>query len=404
MKTVDEALHHATEDVRRRVNGLPGRPASDLATRSRRGRLVAAIAGIAVLVAAVGTSAWFLLGPGRSRQTPTAPPAVVLGTTYLWPQNPMPGSPAEVAAAFATQVLGWEGATITVEDAAAEIADLQIDWPTPLPDEIPITEGQALVRIDHPSAAAPVHLTINQCGDSGWVVNDAVTRLTLNLGLGVSSGGAGNVAGDISFPVVSGAAQEQVVVHLFGSGQQVLDSSSTEEKEGILTIPIDDPYAVDTVLVRYLDARGIVIAAGGGVWDMALESGSWFSPTAPDEWASGLAMSPRPHGFVYRYSEGTADAQRTAIFHGFTDDEGRSFSIGRRRFASTVPLTGETLHRGDRTFTVVTSDTEIRVLEDVGDDVRIEVVSSDLDADALLRIAQGVTYDPTLEADAAPTP
>jgi hypothetical protein len=31
-------------------------------------------------------------------------------------------------------------------------------------------------------------------------------------------------------------------------------------------------------------------------------------------------------------------------------------------------------------------------------------VSSDLDADALLRIAQGVTYDPTLEADAAPTP
>jgi hypothetical protein len=156
--------------------------------------------------------------------------------------------------------------------------------------------------------------------------------------------------------------------------------------------------------VRYLDARDIVIAVGGGVWDMALESGSWFAPTAPDEWASGLAMSPRPHGFVYRYSEGTADAQRTAIFHVFTDDEGRSFSIGRRRFASTVPLTGETLHRGDRTFTVVTSDTEIRVLEDVGDDVRIEVVSSDLDADALLRIAQGVTYDPTLEADAAPTP
>jgi hypothetical protein len=77
-----------------------------------------------------------------------------------------------------------------------------------------------------------------------------------------------------------------------------------------------------------------------------------------------------------------------------TADESGQVSVGRQIDPEPYPLAGESVTRADRDFTVVLGTREIRILEDVGNGIRVEVVSPSLDSETLLAIAESVTYDP----------
>lgn len=53
----------------------------------------------------------------------------------------------------------------------------------------------------------------------------------------------------------------------------------------------------------------------------------------------------------------------------------------------------EEVNRGGRVLTVIRGGNETRVLKDLGDGVRVEVVSSSADPETLLRIAEGISHD-----------
>jgi hypothetical protein len=55
------------------------------------------------------------------------------------------------------------------------------------------------------------------------------------------------------------------------------------------------------------------------------------------------------------------------------------------------PIEGHEVSLDGRVFTVTP---EVRILEEVGGGVRIEVVSRSLDEDVLLRIAASISYNP----------
>lgn len=71
-------------------------------------------------------------------------------------------------------------------------------------------------------------------------------------------------------------------------------------------------------------------------------------------------------------------------------------------FALTIPtlfwqpeIGREEVARGDRRFTVIRDGTETRVLTDMGNDVRVEVVSRSVDTESLLSIVEDISRDTT---------
>jgi hypothetical protein len=120
-------------------------------------------------------------------------------------------------------------------------------------------------------------------------------------------------------------------------------------------------------------------------------AGSWSAPKPPDEFASGLTIGFIPDGFSFVWSEG----HETATFHVFmTADDSEQVSVGRQIDPEPYPLAGESVTRAGRDFTVVEATRETRILEDVGNGIRVEVVSASLDSETLLAVAESVTYDP----------
>ena len=85
------------------------------------------------------------------------------------------------------------------------------------------------------------------------------------------------------------------------------------------------------------------------------------------------------------------EGHESAVFHVFqTEDETGQFAVGRQISSEPYQAAGEQVVRGDRQFTVVEYTREIRVVEDLGGDIRVEVVSSTLDAETLIPIAESV--------------
>lgn len=118
---------------------------------------------------------------------------------------------------------------------------------------------------------------------------------------------------------------------------------------------------------------------------------TFVSPQPPDEFASGLTIGFIPEGFSWVWNEG----HETATFHMFqTQDESEQLSVGIQMSPPPHPGSGEVQTRGDREFTIYNEGDEVRITEDVGNEVRVDVVSSSLDADTLMRIAESVTYNP----------
>lgn len=127
--------------------------------------------------------------------------------------------------------------------------------------------------------------------------------------------------------------------------------------------------------------------------------GSFTAPPPPNEFASGLTIGFVPEGFDWVWNEG----HETATFHTFqTEDESEQIWVGIQMSPPPHPGTGEPLSRGGRDFVVYDSGTEVRVTEDLGNDIRIDVVSASLDTETLLRIAESVAFDPTVTSTTVP--
>ena len=119
--------------------------------------------------------------------------------------------------------------------------------------------------------------------------------------------------------------------------------------------------------------------------------GPWAAPAPPNEWASGLTIGYVPQGFAFVWNVG----HETATFHVFmTADESEQVSMGRQISPEPYPTAGEAVTRAGREFTLIEDTGETRILEDVADGIRVEVVSPSLDSETLLRIAQSISYDP----------
>ena len=115
---------------------------------------------------------------------------------------------------------------------------------------------------------------------------------------------------------------------------------------------------------------------------------AWSAPEPPSEWASGITVGEIPPCYYFGWNEG----HETATFHVFVAQDGASqFAVGRQRTSEPWPVEGYEVALSGRIFTITP---EVRIIEGVGDGVRIEVVSQSLDRDVLLRIADSVRYDP----------
>jgi len=114
------------------------------------------------------------------------------------------------------------------------------------------------------------------------------------------------------------------------------------------------------------------------------------------EYGSGLVISKIPDG--YEFTVGYGNTVGSSLV--FTNENGAEFSVAR--FVSTPPLSiqGHRVQRGDRVFAVDQSEDGTRVVEDVGNGVRIEVASRSLSAEVLLEIAEATRYDPTRDPEA----
>lgn len=193
-----------------------------------------------VVVLAVAAVPFWLLGPGRhgadsvSTQVP-----VEIGIAYVWPDGGWPGSAADVATAFATEVLGWPDVT--------PVPDLQAD-----PD------GPVWVRLLAPNRQELSMLTVPlAAGDR------AVLQIGTPPSIELSAAGDGDGPWIALRPLL-GAVTADVSIRLLDEPDAIGWRLDAAELDGRVDQPDLDPRLIATVLVRYRDAAGAVIAAAGG--------------------------------------------------------------------------------------------------------------------------------------------
>jgi hypothetical protein len=160
-------------------------------------------------------------------------PVTQLGPEWIWPEIPDPAGPTEVASRFATEVLGWEAATIVADPQAA-------------PD------GPTLVTINDGAGRSVTFLTFPTV--DGWAANQ------------IGEGGGAGVGAEATLKVFiappEGATSATV---LAGTADTTLawQAELTREMTEISLpgITFDDLH---TVLILYFDGSGQVIDASGG--------------------------------------------------------------------------------------------------------------------------------------------
>jgi hypothetical protein len=120
--------------------------------------------------------------------------------------------------------------------------------------------------------------------------------------------------------------------------------------------------------------------------------GRFTAPSLPDEFASGLRIDFIPDGYTFVWNEG----HETAEFHVFQADDGSSqLSVGVQVFPPTHDSgPTEVVIRGERHFDIYDEGEWTRLIEDVGNATRIDVLSNTLDVGTLVRVAESVTYEP----------
>ncbi len=123
------------------------------------------------------------------------------------------------------------------------------------------------------------------------------------------------------------------------------------------------------------------------------QTGTTFvSPQPPDEFASGLSIGFIPEGYFFVWNEG----HESATFHVFrTQDGSEQVSVGVQHSPQSSEV-GEALVSDGRRFVVYEEGSQTRVTEEVGNDVRVDVLSGSLDRDTLLQIAASTIFNPTV--------
>jgi hypothetical protein len=117
---------------------------------------------------------------------------------------------------------------------------------------------------------------------------------------------------------------------------------------------------------------------------------TFVSPQPPDEFASGLTIGFIPDGYFFVWNEG----HESATFHVFqTEDGSDQVSVGVQESPQSSGV-GEAMTYDGRQFVVYEEGSQIRVTEEVGNDIRVDVLSGSLDEETLLQIAASTIFDP----------
>jgi len=232
--------------------------AMDSVDRARPARpwQIALLAGVVVL-AAVALPYW-LLGPGGRADVTNRVP-VELGTDYVWPTGGRSGSAGDLAAAFASEVLGWTHATLTVEPG--------ID-----------SAGTVWVRIQEPERTG-LSVATTPVPGGGRAITQVGSPPLIEIAAPAESG--------VSIRPSEGAVTGDISVRLLGSTKTLGYRLNATDFGGRFTTPdINDALQIATVLIRYRDANGAVISAAGGQY--ASEPPLSAAPTQDEILADGV--------------------------------------------------------------------------------------------------------------------
>ena len=187
--------------------------------------------------------------------TPRALGGVTLAAPpFVWTSA---GDPEDVALEFASLVLGWTNAVASVSAGADPSGPV---WVALSPPGTPVVVDVLTVPIRRSLLRGIIEVS-TPAGPSGVTVGRAAEWLEDAAGSVPQRGAA------IRIPAFDGAASALVMVRA-GEGQQFSATVPQADLAARLPItvgPIDaEPEDIETVLVLYLDASGMVIAVTGG--------------------------------------------------------------------------------------------------------------------------------------------
>lgn len=107
---------------------------------------------------------------------------------------------------------------------------------------------------------------------------------------------------------------------------------------------------------------------------------------------SGLTIGFIPDGYFFVWNEG----HESATFHVFqTADGSDQVSVGVQESPQSSGV-GQAMTYDGRQFVVYEEGSQIRVAEEVGNDIRVDVLSGSLDQETLMQIAASTIFDPSV--------
>jgi hypothetical protein len=228
------------------------------ASQRRRSTLSVVVMAFVVTVISVGAVAvWPTAGksepePGSVATSPTSRftielPGVVLGDSHVWPETPRQGTPAELATAFAIEVLEW-------------------DDPAAIPDPDADPSGPVWVNVNPRSEVVAFgHVLTVPVPEGGRVIIQVGNQFfTGGPVVGSIEGAAGTRIEVIRVQYSVGA---EITIRLKDGTQIAVVEEFDENAAGIgqIDIPqIPEPSDIASILVRYVDIAGDVNAVSGG--------------------------------------------------------------------------------------------------------------------------------------------
>lgn len=245
---------------------------SSTVQRRRRNPAWAAAAAFA-LVLGIGLFVGWLLLPGSSDVADTDAaftepgPVALSAGDVLWPAQDMTGTPTSVAEAFAVEVLGWNRAAATETERGPCLT-----FPSQNTESCPLDATTVTLAQEGVDPLQLVLYTIGQ-SDTGelWAVAQVGSGYTVDLLESIDTGAR------IPLPGVEGAVQADITMRLADADNPVeVTAALTDLEAGYVdTDLVSNPDQVLSVLIRYSDADGHVVAAAGGPWNEFYE---WPEP------------------------------------------------------------------------------------------------------------------------------
>ena len=181
---------------------------------------------------------------------------VSLGVDHLWPETAAQLSPVDLAEVFVAEALGWESA-----------------GGTQFSDSVP--GGPVWVRVQQSGVEELVDVLTVPSSDGGWVVVEVGTPWFRGVDVSADSGGT-----RVSLLRLPGNVRGEVTVRLL-DGRHVVAWATIEigvSDSAYVILPDVSPESVTSILIRYVNTDGTVIAANGS---SSLSLTSVSVPAAP---------------------------------------------------------------------------------------------------------------------------